>query len=54
MYLFSASHGQGTSASPAASGAPTECRHGTKSPSVPSTSRAALPIRVMIRMLATT
>src|SRR5215510_4503415 len=32
MYLLSASHGQGTSASPGSSGAPTECRHGTQSP----------------------
>ena len=33
MYLFSASHGHGTSAWPGSSGAPTECRQGTKSPS---------------------
>ena len=49
MYLLSASHGQGTSVSPSSSGAPTECRHGTQSPS-PSTSSAAWPMRVMIRM----
>ena len=50
MYLFSASHGHGTSAWPGSSGAPTECRHGTNSPSSPSASRAAVPIRVMIRI----
>ena len=49
MYLVSL-HGQGTSSSPAARGAPTECRHGTKSPS-PRTSNTLLPIRVMIFML---
>ena len=43
-----------TSASPSASGAPTECRQGTKVPSSPSTSSAPLPIRVMIRMLTAT
>ena len=53
MYLLSGLHGHGTSASPSARGAPTECRHGTQSPS-PSTSRAAWPIRVMIRMLTAT
>ena len=53
MYLLSALHGHGTSASPSASGAPTECRHGTHSPS-PSTSRAPCPMRVMIRMLTAT
>ena len=36
--------------SPSASGAPTVCRQGTKSPSSPSTSSAPLPIRVMIRI----
>ena len=35
MYLLSASHGQGTSSSPSPSGAPTECTHGTNSPSAP-------------------
>ena len=54
MYLLSALHGQGTSAWPSASGAPTEWTHGTKSPSSPSTSRAAWPILVMILMLAAT
>ena len=49
MY-FSSLHGQGTSSSPSASGAPTECRQGTNSPSSPSTSIAGCPIRVMIRI----
>src|SRR5213078_1488752 len=35
MYLFSALHGHGTSASPGSSGAPSEWRHGTNSPSLP-------------------
>ena len=35
---------------PSASGTPTECRHGTNSPSSPRTSSAPSPIRVMIRM----
>src|SRR3954469_19058969 len=50
MYLFAASHGHGTSASPSARGDPTECRQGTNSPSEPRTSRAPLPILVMIRI----
>ena len=50
MYLLSASHGHGTSAWPSASGMPTECRHGTNSPSVPRTSRAPRPMRVMMRI----
>ena len=54
MYLLSASHGQETSACPGSSGAPTECRHGTKSPSSPKTSNTAFPMRVMIRILTTT
>ena len=54
MYLFSASHGHGTSSSPSASGMPTECRQGTKSPSSPKTSSAPSPIRVMIRIETTT
>jgi hypothetical protein len=49
MYLLSASHGHGTSASPGASGAPTEWTQGTQSPP-PSTSSAAWPMRVMIRI----
>jgi hypothetical protein len=50
MYLLSALHGHGTSSTPSASGIPTECRQGTNSPSSPSASRAAVPIRVMIRI----
>src|SRR4051794_33666220 len=50
MYLFSASHGHGTSASPSARGAPTEWTHGTNSPSEPNTSSAPWPMRVMIRI----
>ena len=53
MY-FSELHGQATSASPAASGAPTECTAGTKKPSSPIASRAVLPIRVMIFIEMTT
>ena len=53
MYLWSLLHGQGTSFWPAASGAPTECRHGTKSPS-PSTSSTFWPMRVMSCMFTTT
>jgi hypothetical protein len=54
MYFVVASQGHGTSAWPAASGAPTECRHFTKSPAARMASRAAVPIRVMIFMLTTT
>src|SRR3954454_16300338 len=53
MYLVSL-HGQGTSCCPAASGMPTECTAGTKKPSEPIASSAALPIRVMIFMEMTT
>src|SRR5450830_296157 len=53
MYLV-ALHGQATSFSPGCSGAPTVCTHGTKSPSVPSTSYTALPMRVMMRMFTAT
>ena len=42
MYLCSGLHGQATSFWPGASGAPTECMHGTNSPSSPSTSSTAL------------
>jgi hypothetical protein len=49
MYFVSL-QGHGTSSAPSSSGMPTECRHGTKSPSAPSTSSAPWPIRVMIRM----
>ncbi len=54
MYLFSALHGHGTSAAPFASGMPTECRQGTKAPSLPSISSAPWPMRVMMRMLTAT
>src|SRR4029077_6241236 len=54
MYLLSGLHGHGTSASPSASGAPTEWTHGTHSPFAPSTSSAPWPMRVMIRMLTAT
>src|ERR1044072_2656342 len=53
MY-FSLLHGQTTSSSGVSIGAPTECRHGTKSPSSPITSSAPAPMRVIIRMCATT
>src|SRR6202012_2574398 len=53
MYLVSL-HGHDTSFSPAASGAPTECTHGTNSPSSPSTSYTLRPMRVMMRMLVAT
>src|SRR3954454_6413491 len=53
MYLVSL-HGQGTSCSPGSSGAPTECTAGTKNPSAPMASSAALPIRVMTFIEITT
>ena len=53
MYLLSPSHGHATSAWPGSSGAPTEWRQGTNSPS-PSTSSAGRPMRVMIRIEAAT
>src|SRR3954451_23057301 len=53
MYFVSL-HGQGTSCWPAASGMATECTAGTKNPSEPIASSAALPIRVMIFMEMTT
>ena len=54
MYLWSGSQGHATSFSPGASGAPTEWTAGTKSPVSRISSRAAVPMRVMIRMLTTT
>ena len=54
MYLSSGLHGHDESSSPSASGAPSECTQGTKSPSSPSTSSAALPARVIVRMLTAT
>ena len=52
--ILSGLHGHGTSASPFANGAPTECRHFTNSPSAPSCSHTASPIRVIMRMFTTT
>src|ERR1700727_1476594 len=53
MYLVSL-HGQGTSFCPGSNGAPTECNALTKKPSSPSFSNAALPIRVITFIEATT
>jgi hypothetical protein len=53
MYLFSALQGHGTSSWPGTRGAPTEWMQGTKLPS-PSASSTRWPMRVMVRMLATT
>src|SRR5512133_268587 len=52
MYLL-VLQGQTTSFSPAARGLPTECRAGTNSLS-PRAAHTAVPMRVMMRMLATT
>src|SRR5918994_1154539 len=49
MY-FSSLQGHGTSPTPSTSGIPTECRQGTNSPSLPRTSSAPWPMRVMILM----
>ncbi len=46
MYFWSL-QGHATSAWPPASGMPTECTAGTKNPSSPISSSAAVPIRVM-------
>ena len=54
MYLWSLLQGQVTSFWPGASGAPTECRHFTNSPSSPSTSRTLRPMRVMSFMFTAT
>src|SRR3954462_6461210 len=54
MYLISALVGHGESCAPASSGAPTECTHGTNSPSSPRQSSARWPMRVMIRIETTT
>ena len=53
MYLVLL-QGHATSFWPGTSGAPTVCMHGTKSPSEPSTSNTARPMRVMMRMLTAT
>ena len=50
MYLTSAFVGHGESCAPGSRGAPTECTHGTNSPLSPRQSRAAWPMRVMIRI----
>src|SRR5205814_3530715 len=47
-------HGHGTSVWPGASGAPTECRQGTKLASSPILASTSRPIRVMMRIDATT
>ena len=52
---FSSLQGQATSAWPGASGAPTECRAGTKKAFVASIlPRTSVPIVAMMRMEATT
>ena len=53
MYLVSL-QGHGTSASPGASGLPTEWMALTKKPSSPSLSSTAVPMRVMIFIETTT
>ncbi|BCJ54045.1 hypothetical protein Asp14428_55200 [Actinoplanes sp. NBRC 14428] len=53
MYLVSL-QGQATSSCPGSSGAPTECRAGTKSASAPIASSTFVPILVMILMDVTT
>jgi hypothetical protein len=53
MYLVLL-QGQATSCWPGTSGAPTVCTQGTKSPSMPSRSITARPMRVIVRMLTTT
>src|SRR2546421_1883659 len=53
MYFVS-EHGHGTSGWPGSSGAPTECRHGTKSASAPIFASTAEPIRAMMRIDTTT
>ena len=54
IHFSSPLQGHGTSSSPGASGAPTEWTQGTNSPSGPSTSSAAWPARVIVRMLTAT
>src|SRR5512133_1063731 len=53
MYLVGL-HGHATSFWPGCSGAPTVWTQGTNSPSLPSTSYTARPMRVMIFMLTAT
>ena len=54
MYLLSALQGHATSLWPSVSGAPTECRHLTKSSLSPRAASTASPMRVIIRILTTT
>ena len=54
IHFSSGLHGQIESSSPGSSGAPSECTHGTNSPSSPRTSSAACPARVIVRMLIAT
>ena len=54
MYFVPVLQGQGESAACSASGAPTECRPRTNSPSGPSASSTGAPTRAMMCMLATT
>ena len=54
MYLVVGLQGHGTSVWPAANGAPTVCMHGTNAPSSPNTSKTAVPMRVIKRMLTAT
>ena len=54
MYFLSMLQGQATSFWPFSSGAPTEWMQGTNSPSLPSWLMTARPMRVMMRMFATT
>src|SRR5215831_19805059 len=54
MYLCSVLHGHDASCSFGPSGAPTECRPFTKSPSVPRASRTLRPTRAMMCMFTTT
>jgi len=54
MY-FSLLQGQGTSACPGASGAPTECTQGTtRLTSRSISSKTGMPMRAMMRMFTTT
>src|SRR5499427_5307305 len=54
MYLCSELHGHAASCSLGPSGAPTECRPFTKSPSVPRAWRTFVPTRAMMCIFATT
>ena len=54
MYFCSGLQGQGTSFCPGASGMPTECMQGTKTPSPSDVRAPRCPMRAMMRMLTTT